>query len=170
MPRERLLKVLATLVLLLGAATDVGAQPHGSAVVRVVVVDTMDNPLMNAQVTVLSGLRTVLATGLTDSTGVRSVVVPSAAELQLVVRRVGSRRSSQFFTAAAGVETLRVVLTPVITTLSTVRVVARPEPKRVSYHVDADDIAAGTRSGNPITSMRTRSRTARARSSMGSTC
>ena len=143
----RVTRLLAGLLPLLLASAEVGAQARRMHSLRVVVVDTAGTPLANAQVSVLSGLNTSVATGMTDSAGLRTLAIAADGELQLVVRRIGSRRSSQFFTPTTGVQTIRVSLIPLVTALAEVRVIARADPKRASCHVDADDIAE---SGRPI--------------------
>src|SRR5258708_3589334 len=69
-----------------------------SSVVRVLVTDTTGAPLSGAEVTIVTGLKTVLARGTTDGAG-RQVLVASmdTADYGLVVRRIGFQRADRFF-------------------------------------------------------------------------
>lgn len=129
----------------LSLCTRAAAQVALPAAVRIQVVDSAGRPLANADVSVLEGMSKVIAKGITDIAGVRTLVIPSAGEYQVVVWRLGFLRSSQFFTATAGSIALRVPLTPSAIPLPTITVTADADVNRKAYHIDADDIAASER-------------------------
>ena len=129
----------------LSLCTRAAAQVALPAAVRIQVVDSTGRPLANADVSVLEGMSKVIAKGITDMAGVRTLVIPSAGEYQVVVWRLGFLRSSQFFTATAGSIALRVPLTPSAIPLPTITVTADADVNRKAYHIDADGIAASER-------------------------
>lgn len=131
--------------------------PHGAraqatttgsvGTVRVHVVQAQGAPLADAEVAIVRGLQTVVATARTDSAGVR-LLAPTLApgDYHLVVRKLGFARVERFFTWT-GRDTLRFELTatPAVQTLGAVRVEAREEIRRRKLFIDADAIANSTR-------------------------
>jgi hypothetical protein len=127
------------------AAATAGAQTTPQASVRVLVVDSTSRPIAGADVSIVEGLSTVLAHGITDSAGGRVLAIPSSGQYQVVVRRFGFFRSNRFFTATASLMSLRVQLASSPASLPTVAVTANADSPREHYHLDADDIAASSR-------------------------
>lgn len=144
MPRSSRMFLMA-LVPLLSPSAHAVAQVAQQSVVRIQVVDSAGRPLANADVSVIEGLSKAIASGITDTAGVRTLVIPAAGEYQVVVRRLGYLRAFQFITAAAGDIALRVPMTPSAILLPAVTVTADADVNRRAYHVDADDIAASHR-------------------------
>jgi len=140
---------VATLAIRLAAvagialATVAGAQSRPNAYIRVTARDSSGAPIPAAELTVRQGLLDVVAHGTTDSAGhgLLAVDVKDSTDLQVTMRKIGYTRGDRFFdvgphdTAAVTI----VVGTP-RTELATVKVTARPNPKYLSYHLDADDI------------------------------
>jgi hypothetical protein len=136
------LPMLAATLFFANAAS---AQTAQQSAIRIQVVDSAGRPIANADVSILHGLSTVVARGLTDTTGTRTLVVPSAGEYQVVARRLGFLRGSQFFSATVGTVAVRIQLASSPAALPTITVTAEADLRRQSYHVGADDIAASER-------------------------
>ena len=123
----------------------VSARGQHDAIVRVRVVDSAGAPIANAEVSALRGLTTVVAGGPTDSLGRRSFTVPHGSDYEVVARRIGYQRGTQFFSAVHDSVGIRLVLRAAATNLPAVSVTAKEDIKRRAYHLDADDIAASKR-------------------------
>ena len=138
-----LLKLRYSLSLMLALPCVAVAQ---QTVVRVRVVDSAGAPMVNADVAALRGLNTAVAGGPTDSAGRRTFNIPrDGGEYQVVARRIGFQRGEQFFTASRDTVSVRIVIRATPRALPAVQVTAQEDIKRRAYHVDADEIAASTR-------------------------
>lgn len=133
----------SSLVLLtvFGAGAVRAQQP---STVRIAVVDTAGVPIANADVTILVGLSDVVAHGVTDAAGLRTLPIPAAGGYQVVARRLGYARGSLFFKATTGSIAVRLPLSSAAASLPTINVTAA-NGREKSYHLDADDIATSNR-------------------------
>lgn len=129
----------------LAAAATGGAQTPARATIHVAARDSTGAPVTGAELTVTRGLRDVLAHGTTDSAGNAQLVVAGLSEqtdLEVVMRKIGYARGDQFFTAEPhDLVALTITVPKPNSTLATVKVTARADPKWKSYHLSADDIA-----------------------------
>ena len=130
--------------LAIGGAT-IGAQTPRSFV-RVTVRDSTGALVPSAELTVTRGLHDVIAHGSTDQGGhaVLPIEVKDSTDLSITMRKIGYKRSDRFFEIGPN-GTADVTLTvapPRTTDLAPVTVTARPDPKTMSYHLDADQIDA----------------------------
>jgi hypothetical protein len=115
--------------------------------VRVRVTDPAGAPVPEATVSLIRGVRDIVAQGTTDADGVRVLTAPIAGgEVQVVVRRIGFLRADQFLVRLAP-DTLPVTvpLTPASQELATVRVTDRQLIRQRRLTVDADAIASAKR-------------------------
>lgn len=131
-------------VALVCAAT-AGAQSTSRAVVRVSARDSSGVPVQKAELTLVRGLRDVVARGTTDDEGQGTLIVPDvkdSTDYEVVMRRIGYPRTDRFFSIGprdtAKVELIVAHPTP---TLAAVKVTAEADVRRKSYYLDADDIA-----------------------------
>jgi Carboxypeptidase regulatory-like domain len=145
-PHAALLKRIALVAGALVLATRaLAAQAAAPAVVHVHVADSLNAPIVGAQVAVVDGLAKVVASAATNARGEVTLTVPSAHEYQLVARQIGYSRGSRFFTAAGEAMAITMQLSHVTPTLPGVSVTAQVDLKRQSYHIDADEIASSNR-------------------------
>jgi hypothetical protein len=126
---------------LAGVAT---AQTPARTLVRVTARDSTGAVIPSAELTVTRGLREVIARGTTDDGGhaVLPVELKETEDLQITMRKIGYARGDRFFEAkpqGAADVTVTVARRPT-TDLAPVTVTARRDPKRASYHLDADEI------------------------------
>jgi hypothetical protein len=99
-----------------------------------------------AEVVVVRGLNEVVASATTNDGGLVAFKLAAAQEdYQLVARKVGFRRTEQFFRVTSDSLSLEVVLLPAVQALDAVVVTAEADIKRKSYHLDADDIVKSDR-------------------------
>jgi hypothetical protein len=127
------------------AAASAGAQETGA--VRVRVTDPTGAPVPEATVSLIRGVRDVVAQGTTGADGVRVLTAPvSAGEVQVVVRRIGFLRADQFLVRLAP-DTLPIAvpLTPASQELAAVRVTDRQLIRQRRMSIDADGIANAKR-------------------------
>ena len=129
----------------LAGATIAGAQSPARATIHVTAHDSSGAPVTGAELTVIQGLNDVLAHGTTDSVGQARIVVPGLKEksdLEVVMRKIGYVRGDQFFTTnPRDLVDLTITVPNPKSTLATVKVTAKVDPKWKSYHLSADDIA-----------------------------
>ena len=123
-------------------ATTLGAQSR--AVVRVTARDSLGAPITSAELTIVHGIRDVVARGRTDDAGqsVLTFEVKDSSDYQVTMRKIGYPRGDRFFETGP-FDTTRVavvVASPKSTQLPTVEVSAKESAKYKSYHLDADDI------------------------------
>lgn len=123
------------------------AQGAGAVHVSVRVADSSNAPVSGADVSVVHGLASTLAHGLTNGDGrVTLSVVRADSNVQLVVRKIGYDRAYRFFTlAAADSMALDVPLVRVAQALEAVKVTAAEDLRRKSYYLDAEDIEKSSR-------------------------
>jgi len=152
----RSIRRLIAAALGLGAATVARAQTPASApgstptaqtvIVRVHVADSAGAPIAGAEVSIVHGLARIVARGLSNERGEQSFTIPrTGADNELVVRKIGYRRADQFFNDTTLAPAFRIVLERAPATFDTVRVVAREDPVRKSYYIDADQIEQSPR-------------------------
>ena len=131
--------------LVLGGAQSARAQSPARATIHVTAHDSSGAPVTGAELTVIQGLNDVLARGTTDSVGQARLVVAGLKEqsdLEVVMRKIGYVRGDQFFTTnPRDLVDLTITVPKPKSTLETVKVTARVDPKWKSYHLSADDIA-----------------------------
>jgi hypothetical protein len=112
------------------------------------VADSAGTALEAAGVVIMRGLHEVMAQGITDSDGRRTLTFHAdTGDFQVLARKIGFARGDQFFRIKKW-DTLSVdiVLTRLTPTLEAVRSTARAESRVNSYFIDADEIAISTRS------------------------
>jgi hypothetical protein len=124
------------------------AQPVRSqslAPLRVTVADSGARPVAQSDVRVLRGLTQELARGNTDSTGRITLAVPVDGDFEVVARRIGYLRSSQFVSGQRAGLSVALVLAAVPVVLDAVQTTAAVDPRYRAYHLDAEEIAASDR-------------------------
>ncbi|MGH7618472.1 MAG: carboxypeptidase regulatory-like domain-containing protein [Gemmatimonadaceae bacterium] len=130
------------LALALVAAPSMTRAQAPSAVIRVRVEDSVHAPVAGADVAVLVKLKDIVTSGTTDERGVWSVTLPRGGkEYQFVVRKIGYLRADQFIAPSRDTISVPFTIRRTAQTLEAVKVNAREDLKRTSYHLDADDIA-----------------------------
>jgi hypothetical protein len=126
------------------AASAAGAQ---NVVLRVRVTDSTNKPVAGAELSVVRGLREVLATAVADSDGRRTLSVRlDTGSFELVGRRIGYTRGSRFFTPIRG-DTLSLTLrmSRIPQELAAIHITAAEDIKRKRLFIDADAIAGSER-------------------------
>jgi pimeloyl-ACP methyl ester carboxylesterase len=118
----------------------------GTVRVRTRVADSLGVPMSGAEVSVVDGLNAVLARGLTDDRGALTLAIQrSGNDHELVVRRIGYRRSDVFFNDTNPNLSFDVKLRRFVATIDTVRVTAEEDVRRKSYFIDAEAIEQANR-------------------------
>lgn len=137
---------LHALWLMAVAAGALQAQTPTGAV-RVRVTGPTGAPVEGATVSLVRGVRDIVAQGTTGADGVRVLAAPIAdGEVQLVVRRIGFLRADQFLVRLApDTLPLTVALTPASQELAAVRVTDRQLIRQRRMTIDADAIADAKR-------------------------
>lgn len=140
-------RALITLALgLFLVASRLSAQRMDSLTIRIGVTDTLGHPVAGAQVSIIQGLNSVLASGATNEYGRSALRLPRPdGSIEVVARKIGYTRGGVFLTPVRDTATAAVVLHPAVQTLAGVKVTAQEDLKRRAYHVDADEIAKSTR-------------------------
>ena len=122
-----------------------GAQISTRAIVRVSARDSSGVPVQRAELTVVHGVRDVVARGTTDDEGQGTLIVSDlkdSTDYQVVMRRIGYARTDRFFSVGprdtAKIEFVVGHPTP---TLAPMKITAEADVLRKSYYLDADDIA-----------------------------
>ena len=138
MRRSILIGVLALL-----AAGSAQAQ-NRSTYLRLLVVDSLGNPVPGAEVTAVLGLATTLGGVVTDSGGRRAMQVPrdDDKDYELSTRRLGYLRGTQFIRINADTMDITIKLRPAPQMLETVVVTPEEDLRRKRYYIDADAIVA----------------------------
>lgn len=134
---------VALAILSFASSTSVRAQAVQKLSVEIHVRDTANVPVSGVDVAIVRAVNEVKASGTTADDGrvvLQLEVTPG--ELQLVTRKVGYERTDRFFRTTAESLSFDVVLRRAVQQLNPVRVTAREDIKRRSYHIDADEIAA----------------------------
>ena len=119
-------------------------KPPARTLVRVTARDSTGAVIPSAELTVTRGLHDVIARGTTDDGGhaVLPVELKETEDLQVTMRKIGYSRGDRFFEArpqGTADVTITVARRP-MTNLAPVTVIAQRDPKRASYHLDADEI------------------------------
>jgi hypothetical protein len=134
----------SSIALLLGA-TIAGAQtaPHGY--VRISARDSTGTPISGAELTIVQGLRDVVARGTTDDRGLSLLAFDAkdSVDLQVTMRKIGYARTDHFFSAGPrDTAVVKIVAArPQGQALDGVKVTAKRDVKSASYNLNADDIA-----------------------------
>lgn len=135
---------LGGLALIFSAAA-ASSQSATRAVVRVSARDSSGVPVQKAELTLVRGLRDVIARGTTDDEGQGTLIVPDvkdSTDLQVVMRHIGYARTERFFSVGPrDTAKIELVVAHPTATLATVKVTAEGSVLRKSYYLDADDIA-----------------------------
>lgn len=135
---------LGVLALVFSTST-AGAQSATRAVVRVSARDSSGVPVQRAELTLVHGLRDVIARGTTDEEGQGTLLVPDvkdSTDYQVVMRRIGYPRTDRFFSVGPrDTAKIEIIVARQNTTLAPVKVTAEANVLRKSYYLDADDIA-----------------------------
>src|SRR4051812_42044812 len=120
------------------------AQSH---FIRVSVVDSSGVPARGANVSIVRGLNTVIASMTADSTGRATTIIRDNGDFHAVVRRLGFRPADQFFPVGSmdSIVDVNVVVFRAPVVLEAVRVVADSDLKRRRMFIDADAIANSSR-------------------------
>ncbi len=146
----RITTPLVALTAVTTLASIAGAQrtTDRAAFVRVTARDSSGAPLANAELTIRSGLRDVVAQARTDEEGhaVLSVPAKDSTDYQLTMRKIGYPRGDRFFGVAPKdtADVKLIVPRPKPTALEAVTVTAKRENKYNSYDLDADEIENAT--------------------------
>jgi hypothetical protein len=133
--------VLSTLVA--GFATAAGAQAtdvrRSPSLVRVQVTDSAGAPVDGAEIALMRGLKTVIASARTNNAGEHEFLVDlDSTDYSIVSRKIGYARGDRFIAAERSTIDAKVVMKK-LPGLPAVTVTAI-NLKRKSYHLDADDI------------------------------
>jgi hypothetical protein len=141
----RLNSLLCGALVVTCTATAASSQTATRAVVRISARDTSGTPVQRAELTVVHGLRDVVARGTTDEEGQSTIVVPDvkdSSDYQVVMRRIGYPRTDRFFSVGPrDTAKIELVVARQQATLPAVKVTAEADVVRKSYFLDADDIA-----------------------------
>jgi hypothetical protein len=137
----RFVPLLAISVALSAASalqTDARKSP---ALVRVQVMDSTGVAIEGAEVTLMRGLKTVVASARTNTAGEHEFLVDrDSTNYSVVARKVGFSRGDRFFAVEKAAVDARVIMKQ-LPSLPAVTVTA-VDLRRQSYHIDADDIAS----------------------------
>lgn len=140
---------MTLLVASLCFASRVAAQIPHSARVNVIVRDSAGAPVVGAEASVVQGLNTSRAGGMTDDRGRISLaindVLSAHDDYQLVVRKIGYTRVERFFRFSKDTLSIDIEIRRVPRELAPVVVSAEEDIKRKSYFIDAETIANSDR-------------------------
>jgi hypothetical protein len=117
---------------------------------RVLIVRVTDSaaaPIGGVDLTVVRGVRSVVAQSATDPTGKHTFGIAGTPneELEVVARKIGFARGDRFFQLGRDTTVISIVLQRAVQSLETVHVSAEENAKRKSYFLDADAIANSER-------------------------
>jgi hypothetical protein len=131
------LLAMAVAVAAASAQTDVRRAP---SLVRVHVTDSLGAPVEGAEISLVRGLKTVVATARSSAAGDHEFLVDlDSSALSAVVRKIGYSRGDRFFNVERAAVDARVTIKR-LSDLPAVTVTA-VNLRQKSYHLDADDIA-----------------------------
>jgi hypothetical protein len=140
-----LTRIVATFAII-GAAAVAGAQAPARSLVRVTARDSSGAPVPSAELTVTRGVHDIIARGTTDEGGhaVLPVDVKETEDLQVTMRKIGYARGDRFFEIVpkGTADVMITVARRPASELAPVTVTAQRDYKRLSYHLDADEIEA----------------------------
>ena len=146
MGRSKLLPLGGLALLFAAVPGTVRSQSATRAVVRVSARDSSGVPMQRAELTVVHGLRDIVARGTTDDEGQGTLIVPDvkdSTDYQVVMRRIGYPRTDRFFSVGPrDTAKIELIVARQNATLPTVRVTAEADVLRKTYYLDADDIAS----------------------------
>jgi hypothetical protein len=134
--------------MLAGTPRVAAAQGAATVLVRVRLADfTTGVPVAGAEVSIVQGLRTVIAQEMTDETGLRVLFVKNdSSDYQVVVRKIGYRRADRFFlTGSHDTVAINIVMTRIPQVLETVKITAKEDLARKSYYIDDEEISKSDR-------------------------
>jgi hypothetical protein len=134
--------------LLPGTPFALRAQGNATVVVRVRLADaTSGAPVDGAEVSIVRGLRTVIAQEMTDETGLRVLFVKNdSSDYQVVVRKIGYRRADRFFpTGSRDTVAVNIPMSRIAQTLEAVKITAREDLARKAYYIDDEEISKSDR-------------------------
>jgi hypothetical protein len=140
------LVVFAAIVLCGGPESSL-AQGAATVAVRVSLADaTTGAPIADADVSIVRGLRTVIAQEVTDAAGLRVLSVKNdSGDYQVVVRKIGYRRADRFFpTGSHDTVVVDIPMTQIAQTLGAVKITAKEDLARKSYYIDDEEISNNT--------------------------
>lgn len=125
-------------------AAAAGAQTRPQATMVVTARDSLGQPIPAAEITVVRGLKDVVARGTTNDSGqgTFSVEVKDSTDFQVAMRKIGFPPTYRFFSVGP-FDTTRVdvVVQPSrVAQLAPMKVTAEQDLRWKSYHLDADDI------------------------------
>jgi hypothetical protein len=123
------------------------AAPAQSVVLRIRVADSAGVAVSGAQLSLMRGLNSVVATAAADSRGERALTLKlDSGAYELVARRIGYSRASRLFTVRGGdTLSLSIQMSRLPETLAAVHVTAEEDLKHKRLFIDADAIAASPR-------------------------
>jgi hypothetical protein len=144
---NRIFRVLSFVLAATALAADARAQATDArkapSTVRVHVSDSLGVPVGDAEVTLMRGLKEVIATARTNAGGDHEFIVDlDSTDYSIVARKVGYKRGDRFIAVERGMVSAPVVMKQIQGGLPSVTVTAAADLRRKSYHIDADDIAA----------------------------
>lgn len=120
-------------------ATDVRTSP---AIVRAHVADSSGAPIADAEVTLLRGLNSVVATARTNANGDHEFVVDlDSTDYSIMARKIGFARGDRFFSVRRNAVDVNVTMEQTDNGLPAVTVSAE-NLRQASYNIDADEISA----------------------------
>lgn len=138
----RLVPLLAVAFAVTGASAQTDARRPPSTV-RVHVTDSAGAPIADAEVSLMRGLKEVIAAARTNSGGDHDFIVElDSTDYSVVARKVGYSRGDRFIAIERATVTAPVTMKRLPNNgLPAVTVTAAADLRRKSYHIDADDIA-----------------------------
>lgn len=128
----------------LALAATASAQNVPRTVLQITARDSAGQPIPSAEITLIRGLKDVVARGTTDGTGqgTFSVELTDSTDFQVAMRKIGYPPTYRFFSARPRDTTrVAVIVQPNrAAQLAPMMITAEHEPRWKSYHLDADDI------------------------------
>ncbi len=133
--------------LLIGLPPAIGAQAtdarRAPTVVTVRVADSLGLVVPDAEVTLMRGLKEMVASARTNASGEHEFIVDlDSTDYSIVARKIGFARGDRFFSVARAAVNVDVVMKRVGGDLPAVVISEAEDLRRRSYHMDADQIAA----------------------------
>lgn len=135
--------VVTVVAFVAAAGVTATAQTGPRAVVRVTARDSTGAPIAGAELTLIRGVREVLASTTTDDAGhgVLAADVGDSTDLDVALRKIGYSRTDHFLLARPrDTASVTIVAARAVQALAPVKVTAGADVLRKSYHLDADDI------------------------------
>lgn len=121
-------------------ATDVRRPP---SLIRVQVIDTTGAAVGDVELTLMRGLRQVIASARTNAAGGHEFLVDlDSTDYSIVARKIGYARGDRFIAVERATVSAVVTLKPLPTNELPAVTITAVDLRRRSYHLEADDIAA----------------------------